>query len=893
MNMNRLEGEKVFTSALINALALLNEVPTRDEVENKASALADVFHYSGDLSTVVDEAMIAVDTRMGAGISLIDVTANHDEEWVRKREIDWTYSLAYEAFLRGERWHPMVVQSLSDVGARILGHLQDPTSEGSWDRRGLVIGHVQSGKTANYLGVIAKAADAGYKFIIVIAGIHNNLRKQTQERIDEGFVGRSSDPTNHVRLGVGLEGHYPHPVTLTNINDDFSKRTADQGGWRLNDFSKPIILVIKKNVKTLETLYKWLKTMNAQGDGRISDVPMLMIDDEADNASINTNNDDINPTKTNKKIRRILGLFAKSCYVGYTATPFANIFINPEAYDDEDLEELFPRDFIYCLDAPNTYFGPDKVFLDEQSSTEILEPIEDCEGYLPFSHKKDHELAELPQSLYRAINQFVLARAIRNLRGHTNKHCSMMVNISRFVNVQKMVRNFISVYEKKLREAVKANYAMPDEVADQNDYMLRLKDAFQADYGNCGFQWKDVKGALWGVFETLKLYVINSKSDESLDYRKYELDGCGLTAIAIGGLSLSRGLTIEGLCVSYMYRNTRMYDTLMQMGRWFGYRPGYEDLCRVHLSQDSIDWYSHIAEASEELRQQIKRMRRDNLSPKQFGLYVKAHPDRLLITAPNKMRNSERIEISQNYSGDLIESHILPVDDSINRENEELIADYWNEGFGGTLEETPKGWTVRNIPVDVIENFLSKFRVHPGFAEKKQAAISYLQALAERHPFGDVLLISVAKNGEDQKRFRLGTQERASAKMVGDAWRVSKNRVASRGDEKLGLTEDQWRNYEQQKKKEMEDEGVTVKDEPTKAVSDHLYRSVRMKPLLMLHVLGPVGSPDGTNRVPAFGISFPPGHYDTEVVVVANKLYIELMYGTFVDTPEEEDDYDS
>ena len=893
MNMNGLKSEKVFTSALINALTLLSEAPTRDVVGQKAADLAAIFGYSDDLSTIIDEAMIAVDTRMGAGVSLIDVSAHHDDEWVRKREIEWTYSSAYEAFLRAERWPPTVVQSLSDVGTRILGHLQDPTSEGSWDRRGLVIGHVQSGKTANYLGVIAKAADAGYKFIIVIAGIHNNLRKQTQERIDQGFVGRSSDPANRVRVGVGLEAQYPNPVTLTNINDDFSTRTANQAGWRLNDFSKPIILVIKKNVKTLDALYEWLFTMNSQGAGRISDVPMLMIDDEADNASINTNNDDINPTKTNKKIRKILGLFAKSCYVGYTATPFANIFINPESYDSEELEELFPRDFIYCLDAPSTYFGPDKVFLDEQASSEILEAIDDCETYLPFSHKKDHSLVELPPSLYRAINQFIVARAIRNLRGHTNKHCSMMVNVSRFVNVQKMIRNFISVYEKKLREAVKANYAMPDEVADQNDYMQRLKEVFQSEYENCGCQWPDVKAALWGVFQNLKLYVINSKSDETLDYGKYERDGLGLTAIAVGGLSLSRGLTIEGLCVSYMYRNTRMYDTLMQMGRWFGYRPCYEDLCRVHLSQDSIDWYYHIAEASEELRQQIKRMRRDNLSPKQFGLYVKAHPDRLLITAPNKMRNSQRIEISQNYSGDLIESHILPVDDSINRENEELIASYWRGGFGGTLEETSKGWTVKDIPVDVIQKFLIKFRVHPGFAEKKQAAVSYLQALEERHPFGDVLLISVAKNGEDQKRFRLGAQERASATMVGDAWRVSKNRVASRGDEKLGLTPDQLRNYELQKKKEMEDEGITVKDEPTKAVSDHFYRSVRMKPLLMIHVLGPVGSADGTNRVPAFGISFPPGHYDTEVVVVANKLYIELMYGAFVDTPEGEEDDDN
>ena len=399
MTLNHVEIEKNITSSLILALSILRETPTRTVVEEKAAELANTFGYEGGLDSVVVNAMFAVDTRMGAGVSLIDSEAGHDEEWVQKRDdIIWTYSESYETFLKHTGWYPSVVQSLSDVGGRILGHLQDPRSEGEWDRRGLVIGHVQSGKTANYMGLIAKAADAGYKFIIVIAGVHNNLRRQTQERIDEGFVGRSSDPQNRIPVGVGLETGYPHPATLTNIHDDFKKQTAERSGWQLNDFSKPIILVIKKHVATLKALHRWLKEMNAQGDGRIADVPVLMIDDEADHASINTNKPDIDPTKTNAMIRRILQLFAKSSYIGYTATPFANIFINPEAYDDDVREELFPRDFIYCLDAPNTYFGPEQVFLDDESSEETLCPILDCENYLPFTHRKDHDLRQLPPS---------------------------------------------------------------------------------------------------------------------------------------------------------------------------------------------------------------------------------------------------------------------------------------------------------------------------------------------------------------------------------------------------------------------------------------------------------------------------------------------------------------
>lgn len=883
MKSNPVADEKEFVNLLISWISRQEGTPTRNEVEETAEKLAGIYDFKTNLEPVITEALTAIDTRMGAGISLVDVETSHDEEWVSKRDnINWTYSDAYEDYLKGERWAPPVIQSLSDVSARILGHLQDPASEGDWDRRGLVIGHVQSGKTANYMGVIARAADAGYKFIIVIAGVHNNLRKQTQERVDEGFVGRSSEPGNRVNVGVGIKKDYPHPATLTNIHQDFNKNTAAQSGWSINDFTKPVVLVIKKNVRTLDSLHNWLKEMNAQGHGRISDVPMFMIDDEADHASINTNREDIDPTRTNAMIRRILRLFAKSCYVGYTATPFANIFINPESYGDEKVhQELFPRDFIYCLDPPTTYFGPEKVFLDEDDTLgTILEPITDCENYLPQTHKNYYEIPDLPPGLYRAIDQFIVARAIRNLRGHANRHCSMMINVSRFVSVQRSVKDLISVYIRKMREAVKANYRMPDAVADRNEYMQALKNRLVSDYNHCGIVWSDVKEKLYAVLENLRIYAVNSKSDEVLDYKRYEQEGHGLTAITVGGLSLSRGLTIEGLCVSYMYRNTRMYDTLMQMGRWFGYRTGYEDLCRIHLSEDSINWYAHIAVASEELRQQIRRMRRANLSPKQFGLYVKAHPDSLLITAPNKMRSGEPVMFKQNLSGRLVESYILPTDQEINQENEKLIAEHWEAGFGGCpITSTDKGWFVNDAPVNAIEQFLLEFTNHPSFAERKHHAVEYLRALSDRYPRGDILLISLDKNGADPTQYRLGAQERKNAEQTdGKTWWLSKNRVASRGDEKLGLTEQQ------------KQEAADMADEGGKKPSDMHYRLVRNKPLLMIHIISPANQ---QQRVPAFGISFPEGDYETEieVEVVANPVWMK-QYDLFTDSPDQEDDYD-
>lgn len=895
MSITQFTEEKNITNSLISGLSNLPETPTREIIEDKAKQLAGLFGYKGDLRNIITEAMESVVTRMGLGISLVDNNSEHDDQWVRKRnDIEWTYSKAYEKFLIDESWPPQMAQSLSDVTERILGLLQDPLSEGSsWSRRGLVIGHVQSGKTANYTGLIARAADAGYKFIVVIAGIHNNLRKQTQERIDEAFIGRSSDPKDkRKKIGVGLNKDYPHPARLTNVNSDFNKKTAESD-WEINDFSKPIVLVIKKNVSTLTSLHKWLKELNTTGDGKIRDVPILLIDDEADNASINTNKEDLDPTKTNAMIRRILSLFAKSSYIGYTATPFANIFINPDAYAKEEQEELFPKDFIYCLEAPTTYFGAKKVFINDASSSQIVRPIgEDCEKLIPHAHKREFNLEELPPSLYKAFNQFIVARTIRNLRGQTNKHCSMMVNVSRFVPIQQAVRNFLSLYEKNMRAAVLANHAMPEDVSSQNKYMLGLKAAYDEEYSAAGFTWSEIKSALYSTFEHLHLYVINSNSDETLDFNRYSKEGIGLTAIAVGGLSLSRGLTIEGLTISYMYRNTKMYDTLMQMGRWFGYRPGYEDLCRIHLSHDSINWYSHIAEASEELVRQVKQMNRDKMSPVDFGLYVRSHPDALLITAANKMRTGQEILVEQNFSGRLIESYIVSTDPVINTKNFQLISDYWRNSFYCANDEedgkvdTGKGLIFKGVPVDVIDRFLIEFECHESFTEQKLAALRYLEKISTTYSKADVLLISPKQGSGGNTPFTLKNQERSLGlgQPIGTAWKLNKHRVASRGDEKLGLSEPQL-----DKAKELATTANGVCE-----LSDLHYRQARKRPLLMLHSLEPINQSNDKpeiGSVAAWGLSFPDGDKSKTVSVIANRIWLKLMQG-HEDNPDEEEDYD-
>ena len=363
---------------------------------------------------------------------------------------------------------------------------------------------------------------------------------------------------------------------------------------------------------------------------------------------------------------------------------------------------------------------------------------------------------------------------------------------------------------------------------------------------------------------------------------------------------MSRGLTIEGLTVSYMYRNTKMYDALMQMGRWFGYRPGYQDLCRVHLSQDSIDWYAHIAEASEELVQQVKRMRRDKLSPRDFGLYVRSHPDSLLVTAINKMRSGEELTIEQSFSGLLRESYDLSTDREANANNCKLIEDLWNRKFGGVdAEETAKGFIFRDVKIAFVAEFVRHFECHTRLLLQKGELLDYIDQISLRRPEADVLLISPKAGSIGIPAVPLKNQKRSATKdqlLDNDtAWRLSKMRVASRGDEALGLDDEQKEEARQYaiegKAAKLAKKGVLtpIEDSDRVSVSDTHYRMVRNKPLLMIHSLEPDGDVT-VSPIPAFGVSFPFGD-SVKVKAVVNKVWLKQMMGDS-DNPDDEEDFD-
>ena len=390
----------------------------------------------------------------------------------------------------------------------------------------MVVGHVQSGKTANYTGLICKAADAGYRLIIVIAGIHNNLRNQTQARIDEGFIGRDTGKSQETKKGgakhiIGV-GHFdPNntPVSLTNTLRDFNKATASTNTGEIDSYKVPVVLVIKKQSNTLRNLLQWLKDNSARGDREMIDQPMLLIDDEADNASINTKYNKEEVTTTNRLIRELLNTFHRSCSVGYTATPFANIFIDPDQDDEMLAEDLFPKDFIIGLDAPSNYSGGKKVFVeglpDDEDPT-WLRYVEDNEDILPVKHPQDFVMEALPDTLVKAVRAFVLTAAIRSLRNQEHKHCSMLVNASFRNPIQLQLRNRLHEVLQRIQNAVRVNGSTGSKgLADPE--IATLKEVWESEFKKAYSSWDEIQVALHEAIAAAQVVLVNYKSTDVLN----------------------------------------------------------------------------------------------------------------------------------------------------------------------------------------------------------------------------------------------------------------------------------------------------------------------------------------------------------------------------------------
>ncbi len=821
------------------------------------------------------------------------------EPWLENARAQITpyYFGRYKKLLGKKHFSTQVIATLDNVTDRILGLMENPEKTGPWNRRGMVVGHVQSGKTANYTGLICKAADAGYRLIIVIAGIHNNLRNQTQLRIDEGFVGRDSarllSRKEESFVGVGTFDQTRRPVTFTNSLKDFSKAMATGVGIPLQTLKEPAVFVIKKNPSTLKNLLEWLQEHNAKRGGKRVEAPMLLIDDEADNASINIAYGKDEVSRINGQIRSLLGMFERACYVGYTATPFANIFIDPDTDDEMFSADLFPRNFIVSLDPPTNYFGANRVFL--QDSEQIIRHIEDNKDVLPLKHEKDLQITTLPKSLLDGVRAFVIAKAIRLVRGHVGQHCSMLVNTSRFTDVQRQLRNELHNRLEAIKASVRVNGALTPADALKDSEIKALHDIWKREYSHIeGLFWNAIQEKLNDAAAPIKVVEVNSKSSGALNY--FDHEKTGLNVIAVGGYSLSRGLTLEGLMVSYFLRNSVMYDTLMQMGRWFGYRPEYDDLCRVWMPEEAEGWYAHVAEAIEELREELRKMEAAGATPEEFGLKVRSHPTALIVTARNKMGAGEKVVVKIGLGNNFVETAILKRDGAsleANRMASQRLAERLIEAGKSPVNSVSisGGQLLTEAPVKPILDFLSEFQNHPGSMLTEPAPVKqYIEERAQTELVTwDILFAGIKESEKSLTDTSLGISINCQRRTEGkksDATTLrvtNKQRVSSRGVEKAGLTKEEIETAEQRYRITE----VLASDKPIN-YPDRIYRAERKRPLLIIHLLEI--KPE-TKPVVAWSISFPKtGFEEKRVEYVVNTTWFRENFPDDSDEEEVEDD---
>lgn len=752
----------------------LDPPPAEAEIDAVLQRMAVAFAASPEVAEETRRLLHArFEIRMDLGDTLKNVDDGH-RPWLdeRRAAIDPFYWSRYRQLLLRNGWPPLVTSTLDRATDDLLDLVGNPVEDGPWKRRGLVMGDVQSGKTASYAALMCKAADAGYRMIVLLTGTLENVRRQTQERLDEAFIGFDSRDflagggalLQKRHIGVGLIDGRRDGVVFTSRDHDFRKQAASALNISLSSVQEPVLVVTKKNKRVLDRLAGWLRAYNADREGRI-DMPLLLIDDEADNASVNTKRDPQQTTSINAAIRDLLGLFRRSSYVGFTATPFANIFIDPESTNDMVGDDLFPRDFIHVLKAPDNYVGMAAMFgsaevLDDGEIAEsggVVRTIEDADNWLPAGHKSHTEPGKLPESLVNALRTFLLTCAIRDLRGRDGGgiHRSMLVNVSHFTAVQNKVADAMHLELEEIRRAVRLHGALPARTAEEHSpEIARLAAIFREEFDGLEERWEAVLGHLHESIAPVRIQAVNASTGaKSLDYTIADQPP-GVRVVAVGGNTLSRGLTLEGLCASYFLRRSQAYDTLLQMGRWFGYRAGYRDLCRLWMTYEAEGWYRHIAEATAELKADFARMKRRKATPMEFGLRVRRHADTLLITARNKMASGLDVEVTQDVSligrgvetarlyGDSVRNSAnLVLTEKLFGELRALLGDPRTSQWGGALI-----W--QNVPAAIIADFLDEFAVHPlNYAFQPDSIADFLRASIEAGdaPYWTVALPTVGK----------------------------------------------------------------------------------------------------------------------------------------------------
>lgn len=855
---------------------------------------------------------------------------DYHKAWLplRRADITWKYWDRYLLYLE-ERIARSAVDSVDSVTNDIMERIEDPIRPGGWDRRGLIMGHVQSGKTANYCGLACKAADVGYKVIIVLAGVHDSLRSQTQIRVEEGLLGFMNDTFDKTQtfqpIGVGLIDSSIRANTGTNRaqKGDFSRKVANQFG--IHPGGLPLVFVVKKNPSVLDNLIGWIRSCADAEDGDtgrryVRAVPALIIDDEADLASVDTRlqvfdedgapDENHDPTKTNEQIRLLLRSFERVAYVGYTATPFANIYIHDKGRTPKLGDDIFPRSFIVNIPAPSNYMGPARVFGIVEDEDLGLEPvpalpivrtvidhaasekIDETQGWMPpkLVNKTAHVpryngARQIPPSLREAVMCFIVATAVRKLREPSPLFNSMLIHVVRYTLVQKEVATQVELALKDIVQRLRyGDGERRPTILEEFAELWEREFVPTTSMSNTILQtplalpeWDVVGAVLPDTAAGIRVRIINGTAGDVLDYE--ERRATGMDIIAVGGDKLSRGLTLEGLSVSYFLRASRMYDTLMQMGRWFGYREKYIDVCRLYTTAELLEWFTHIASASEELQREFEHMVNVGGTPKDYGLKVRSHPA-MLVTSAVKMRHGTEMRLS--YSGDISETIIFDRNETWLKSNWRTVED-WLLTLGVPEGTKARGYTFTCKADNVLE-FLGKYLSHED-ARRADTKIlqKYIRAQLKNEELVDwtVRLVSSSlsdANEVDLANLKIGLIQRALFPKEQRAGRYTIRRLVSPADEIVDLSTDEqqaaleltiqnWKTSRRQPKT----------NEPPKRAGGREIRQTRKKSraLLLVYPLDPepAGLPASTPAVIGVAISFPNSETAREITYTVNNVF--------------------
>lgn len=807
------------------------------------------------------------------------------------------------------------IDSLDKSTNRILSHLEDPRSRDGFAIRGLVIGHVQSGKTQNFSALIAKAADAGYKIVIVLSGLHNSLRRQTQLRLERD-LGRE----NVAGVGEPEAGKRWQWMTGPELWEDFAKSGVNAAVLQGNE---QVILVVKKNKSRLEWLNEWMR------DRVPDDVAVLIIDDEADQASINTGGnrsgggddtdvdpedeldlegggrdfegdtasaEEVSPTAINKNIRLLINRLNKSAYVAYTATPFANVLINPNAYDLEAGDDIYPKHFIVNLPHPpgDQYvgsvrlFGRDAIsgeaggsdedgldvieFVPEKDIALLLPPKRQTEGFVPLA----------PPSVKQALVDYVLASAALLHRSDGDAPCTMLIH----TDMRRAMQNDLAPDIGAALAHIRQRW-LYDAKAYRPELEERWIESFMRVTAGIDISrqatFADISPHIDRLLrDGIEVRVLNSDHADELDFDAEP----NLKAVLIGGNKLSRGLTIEGLLVAFYVRSTLYYDTLLQMARWFGYRGRYVDLTRLYSTKELVAYFHDLATAEADLRSQVARYEKERLTPTQFVVRVRKHSV-MKITQPKKMQDAAEDNFS--YSGELIQTLRVPEALQNGKLREaDRAALQWNLDatrallghLGAPDDTTAAKPTWSNVDPGAVVNFLRSYSISQERKFDRDSLIDYIQAQTKSGELNRWrVLLSCGSSASDDplwsEDLHVAGRDRvpliSRTRMVQDP--TSMGVVTDPPDELVGLSQ----------------EAIAAAKE-THCEFPGLALSVRHREqrdpeegLLIVYPISPASVPDGRgkNRLPLFGspegipsiiqyaISFPFSRSDATVEYVS------------------------